>query len=66
MQNNQEKDENIQFNPTHLEDNQIHGKIPNTNVNSKDDEDKIINKNEDTISKKSTIKNNQMLKETKN
>jgi len=65
MQNNREKDANIQLNPTHLEDNQIHDKIPNTNVNSKGDEDKIINNNKGTINKKSIIKKDQTLKETK-
>jgi len=65
MQNNREKGANIQLNPTHLKDNQIHGEISNTNVNSKDDKVEIINNNEGTIKKKSTIKENQMLKETK-
>jgi len=40
--------------------------ISNTNINLKGDEDEIINNNGDTrMNKKSTTKENQMLKETK-
>jgi len=64
-QNNRERGANIQLNPTHLKDNQIYCEIFNTNVNSKSDEDEIINDNEDTINKRSTTKEHEMLKKIK-
>jgi len=62
MQNNQKMQKKVQLNPIHLEDNQTFCEIFNTNINSKNDEDEIINDNEDIINKRSTTKENQMLK----